>query len=532
MAKDIIYEKDVLNKYREGVRKVGRAVGPTLGGKGRPVAIDHGFGAPEMADDGFTVADNIDLEDKHENMAAQLTLEGAAKTNSEVGDGTATTVTLIEAIMELGAEEILAGKNPMILKGELKKAVGVITEAVEKQAIPISTKEEKAQVATVSAKDEEIGNMIAEAMEQVGDTGVITVDQSQGFGMELEYKEGMQFQRGYMSPYFITDKDKRTAEIDNPYILVTDMGIGNAPELMKLLEGFLKTSKDIVVIAEDIEEDALAVLVVNKIRGGLKALAIKAPGPRQVKRETLEDIATLTGATLISQESGGKIEDVKVEDLGRADKVISSEEDTIIVGGRGDKVAIGQRIVQLTKQVKEAKTDYAREKVAERLARLAGGVAVISVGAATEAELKEKKLRVEDAVAATKAAVDKGVVAGGGLSLWNAASELSGFKDTGSMIIEEAIKMPLVRILENAGIEGRPWWKFWQEDALLNALRHVGGAYGVDVKGMRHADMLESGIVDPAKAVCSELKNAESVATLLLTTSCSITDLPNGKKED
>jgi chaperonin GroEL len=521
----------IRDRFRSGVSRVARAVIPTLGGKGRPVAIDKGFGAPEMADDGFTVADNIDLADRHENMAAQLTLEGAAKTNKEVGDGTASTVTLIEAIMDLGVQEVNAGKNPMILKGELKNAVKKVTDHIEKTAIPISTKEEKAQVATVSAKDAEIGEMIADAMEKVGDTGVITVDESQGFGMELEYKEGMQFQRGYLSPYFITDPDKKTAEINDPYILVTDIGIGNAPELMTMLEGFLKTSNDIVVIAESIEEEALAVLVVNKIRGKIKSLAIKAPGARQTKRQTLEDICILTGATLITEEAGGKIEAVTVKDLGRADRVISTEEDTIIVGGKGDKKEIDNRIERLTKEVKAEKTDYAREKVAERLARLAGGVAVISVGAATESELKEKKLRVEDAVNATKAAVDKGVVAGGGLALWNASRELKE-DDTGSIIIREAIKVPLVRILENAGIEGRDWWKFWEEDLLDTTLERVGGAYGVDVIKMQHADMLDEGIVDPAKAVCSELKNAESVATLLLTTSCAITDLPDEKKEN
>ncbi|MFC1625186.1 chaperonin GroEL, partial [Patescibacteria group bacterium] len=430
-AKDIIYAEDAREKLKAGVAKLANAVSTTLGPKGGNVALDKSWGTPQIVNDGVTVAREIDLKDKFENMGAQIVKEAASKTNDVAGDGTTTAVVLAQAIVEEGLKNVSAGANAMILRNGLEKATAAVVEEIAKMSKKIGKKEEKIQIGTISAQSEEVGKIIAEAMEKVGDEGVITVDESKGFETELEYKEGMQFDKGYLSPYFVTNAEKMEAEIEDPYILVTDGKISNAQDLLPLLEGFMKVSKNLVVVADEVDGEALATLVVNKLRGILNVLAVQAPGFGDKRKEMLSDIAILTGATMISNDMGTKLESATIEDLGQAERVVSDKDNTTIVGGKGDTKAIRERVKQLDGQIKKETSDYDKEKLAERLAKLSGGVAVIKVGAATEAELKELKLRVEDAVNATKAAVDEGVVPGGGIAFLIAKRALKELKFKG-----------------------------------------------------------------------------------------------------
>jgi chaperonin GroEL len=531
-AKNIIYADDARQKLKAGVDKLADAVSTTLGPKGRNVALDKSFGAPHVVHDGATVAREIELEDKFENMGAQLIQEAASKTNDVAGDGTTTATLLAQALVDEGIKNVSAGANPMILKKGMEKATAEVVKEIERISKPISTKEEKEQVATVAAQDEEIGKLIAKAMEKVGDNGVITVDESKGFGMELEYKEGMQFDKGYASPYFVTNSEKMTAEIEDPYILLTDSKVSNIQEILPMLENLMKVSKNLVLIAEDIEGEALATLVVNKLRGTFNALAIKAPGFGDRRKAMLEDIAVLTGASLISEETGRKLDSITVEDLGRAEKIVASKEDTIIVGGKGDKNILHQRVTQLQKQTEKASSDYDKEKLMERMAKLSGGVAVISVGAATEAELKEKKLRVDDAVNATKAAVEEGVVPGGGVAMFKAREVIKGLKlenneeETGAEILYRALEKPIRKIIENAGEDaGRVIGEMERQ-----AKEKKNDNIGFNVMTMDHGDMINEGIADPAKVARSAVQNAVSVAIMILTTECLVADAPKDEE--
>ena len=527
----IIYNEDARKKLKEGVDALTKAVATTLGPKGGNTALERSWGAPHVVHDGVTVAKEIELQDKFENMGAQLVKEAASKTNDVAGDGTTTATVLAQALVESGLKNVSAGANPMILRKGLEVAANTVVEEIKKLAKDISTKEEKAQVATISAQDAEIGNLIAEALEKVGDSGVITVDESKGFDIELEYKEGMQFDKGYASPYFVTNPDKMEAIIEDPYLLITDAKITSVSDFLPMLENFVKVSKNLVIISEDVEGEALATLVVNKLRGTFNVLAVKAPGFGDRRKSMLEDIAVLTGATFISEETGRKLDSVTVEDLGRADRAISDKDDTTIVGGKGVEGELKKRIQQIHNQMDKASSDYDKEKLQERLAKLSGGVAVINVGAATETELKEKKLRVEDAVNATKAAVEEGIVPGGGVAFLRIREalkdlELTGDEKTGADILYKALEKPTRMIVSNAGTD---------DGMVLGELERRVAAdknptLGFDVMTMDYVDMVKSGIIDPAKVARSALQNAVSVATMILTTDCLVADAP--KEED
>lgn len=526
-AKQIIYGEDARRKLKIGVDKLAKAVVTTLGPKGRNVGIDKSWGTPQVIHDGVSIAKEIELEDKFENMGAQLVKEAASKTNDVAGDGTTTSTMLAQAIIEEGMKVISTGSNPMIIRKGLEKSSDAASEEIKKLAKKVSSKEEKAQVATVSAQNQEIGNLIAEAMEKVGNDGVITVEESRGFEMELSYKEGMQFDKGYLSPYFITNPERMEVVLENPYILVTDSKISNIQELLPLLEQSMKITKNLVIIAEDLDGDALTTLVVNKLRGTISPVAIKAPGFGDRRKEMLEDIAVLTGATVISSETGKKLESATLEDLGRAEKVVATKDETIIIGGHGGKEEVKERISLIKKMFETSDSPYDKEKLQERIAKLSGGVAVISVGANTEAELKEKKLRVEDAVNATKAAVEEGIVAGGGVTLLRVRKaieklKLSGEEKIGAEILMRALEKPLRVIVENAGEDsGR----------ILSNIERLheekkNHNIGYNVLKMDYTDMIEDGILDPAKVTKSALQNAVSVAIMILTTECLITDVP------
>jgi len=527
-AKNIIYGNEARKKLKAGVDKLANAVTTTLGPKGRNVALDKSYGAPNVVHDGVTVAKEIELEDKFENMGAQLVQEAASKTNDVAGDGTTTAILLAQAIVEEGLKSVSSGANPMVLKRGLEKATDAVVAEIKKISKKISTKEEKAQVATVSAQNSEIGNLIAEAMEKIGDTGVITVDESKGFGMELEYKEGMQFDKGYASAYFVTDPAKMIAEIEDAYILVTDQKISNIQELLPMLENLMKVSKNLVLIAEDIEGEALTTLVVNKLRGTFNALAIKAPGFGDRRKAMLEDVAILTGATLISQDTGRKLDTVTVEDLGRAEQVISTKDDTIIVGGKGNKKALAERVKQIQSQIEEESAGYDKEKLQERMAKLSGGVAVINVGAATEVELHEKKLRVEDAVNATKAAVEEGIVPGGGVATYRVREAIkkltlaAGEEKAGADILYSALEQPIRKLIENAGEDARKVLAELERQSENGKNVNVG----FNVMTLEYGDMIKHGIADPAKVTRSAIQNAVSVATMILTTECLVADAP------
>ncbi|MFZ5424444.1 MAG: chaperonin GroEL [Patescibacteria group bacterium] len=529
-AKKIIYGDEARKKLKSGVDALANAVVTTLGPKGRNVALDKSWGAPQVVHDGVTVAKEIELEDKFENMGAQLVKQASEKTNDVAGDGTTTSTLLAQTLVEEGLKNVSAGANPMILRKGLEKAAEAAVEEIGKIAKPITTKAEKAQVATISAQNEEMGNLIAEAMEKVGDNGVIDIQESKGFGMELKYESGMQFDKGYTSPYFVTNPDKMEAEVEDAYILLTDSKVTNIQELLPMLENLMKVSKNLVIIAEDIEGEALATLALNKLRGTFNALAVKAPGFGDRRKAMLEDLAALTGGNVISEDMGRKLESVSIEDLGRAEKVVSTKDDTKIVGGKGSKKAIEDRVAQIQKQIENTESTYDKEKLIERLAKLTGGVAVINVGAATETELKEKKLRVEDAVNATKAAVEEGIVPGGGVTFLRIRSaieklKLEGEEKVGASILYRALERPARVIIENAGEDGG---KVLGEIERLGKEKKDNGI-GFNVMTMKYGNLIEAGVTDPAKVTRSALQNAVSVATMILTTECLVADAP---KED
>ncbi len=526
MAKQLKFGKEARDQLVSGVDQLARAVATTLGPKGRNVGIDKKWGAPNVTHDGVTVAKEIELEDPFANMGAQLLKEAASKTNDIAGDGTTTATVLAQALVHAGMDAVEAGANPMILRSGIEQAAEAVSAEIKKMAKPITTKAERAQVATNSAADPEIGELIATAMEKVGAGGVITVEEGQGLQTEIELKEGMEFDRGYASAYFANNADL-SARIDDAQILLTDKKISSLSELLPLLEKIVNAgNKNIVIIAEEIDGEALATLVVNKMRGTFSPLAIKRPGFGDRAKEMLDDIAVLTGGTVISEDTGRTLESVELTDLGKAERVLSDKENTTIVGGAGKKADIDNRVKQIKQQIDASTSDFDKEKLQERLAKLSTGVAVIKVGAATEVELKERKMRVEDAVHATKAAAEEGIVAGGGVALLRAGHVLSSIKATGDVakgvqIVAEALKSPLKKIAENAGANA---------DEVLSLVQKAAGDTSYNALTGKIESMLSAGIVDPAKVTRSALQNAASVAVMILTTEALITDLPEKDK--
>lgn len=529
MAKQLKFDNEAREALMRGIDTVAKAVVTTLGPKGRNIAIDKKWGAPSVIHDGVSVAKEIDLEDPFENMGAQLVKEAASKTNDVAGDGTTTATLLAQVITKKGMQSIAAGANPMILRRGIEKGVEAVVEEIKKMASRVRGKNEIAQVAAVSAGDKEIGKIIAEALEKVGRDGVVTVEEGRGLTIEVEYKEGMEFDRGYASPYFVTNPDRMEAEIEDAYILITDKKVSAVSDLLPFLENVVKATKNIVIIADEIEGEALATLVVNKMRGTFNVLAVKAPGFGDRRKEMLEDIAILTGGTVISEDTGRTLESVTLEDLGRADKVWADNENTRIIGGRGEKSKIEARIAQLRRAINETDSDFDKEKLQERLAKLTGGVAQINVGAATEVEMNDKKERVKDAVEATKAAIEEGIVPGGGVALLRAAKALDRVsvenddEKAGVEILRYALEQPLRRIVRNAG----------EDDGYV--LRKVRDAkkpdYGFDVLTSEFVSTLENGIVDPAKVTRFAIQNAASVAVMVLTTEGLVAELPEKKGE-
>lgn len=533
MAKQLIFKEEARRKLQTGVDKVANAVSTTLGPKGRNVALDKKFGAPTVTHDGVTVAKEIELEDPFENMGAQLLKEAATKTNDIAGDGTTTATVLAQAIVTEGLKNVAAGANPMLLKRGITEAARVVARNILEQATPIDTKAEIASVASVSAQDDEIGNLIAEVMDKVGKDGVVTVEESRGLEFETEYVEGMQFDRGYISPYFITSPDTMEAVVEEPYLLIYDKKISAAQDIVPILEKLIQIGKrELVIIAEDVDGEALATLVLNKLRGMLNVLAIKAPGFGDRRKAMLRDIAILTGGTVISEETGRKLEGVTLQDLGRAGKVVSTKDDTTVVDGAGDEAAIKGRIEEIRKEIDMSTSDYDREKLQERLAKLSGGVAVIRVGAATETELKEKKHRVEDALSATRAAVEEGIVPGGGVALINAVAALSSLKlenedeNTGVVIVRRALEVPMRKISSNAGEDGA----VIIENVRRAQREQKNHRIGYNVMTNEYVDMIEAGIPDPAKVTRGAVENACSIAAMILTTEALITDVPEPDK--
>jgi chaperonin GroEL len=528
-AKQLLFREEARRDLQRGVDKVAEAVATTLGPKGRNVALDKKFGAPTVTHDGVTVAKEIELENPYENMGAQLLKEAATKTNDIAGDGTTTATVLAQAIVNEGLKNVAAGANPMLLKRGIMAAAEAVAKNIKSQATSISTKEEIAQVASVSAQDDEIGSLIAEVMDKVGKDGVVTVEESKGLEFETEYVEGMQFDRGYISPYFITAPDSMEAVIQEPYILIYEKKISAAQDIVPLLEKMVQIGKrDVVLIAEDVDGEALATLVLNKLRGMLNVLAIKAPGFGDRRKAMLRDIAVLTGGTVISEETGRKLETVTLQDLGRAGKVVSTKDNTVVVDGAGDEAQIRGRIEEIRKEIDLSTSDYDREKLQERLAKLSGGVAVIRVGAATETELKEKKHRVEDALSATRAAVEEGIVPGGGVALVNAVAALDSLKlevedeATGVQIVRRALTVPMRKIAANAGVDGA---------VVIEEVRRAQKAQnnhniGYNVVTGEYGDMIKMGIPDPAKVTRGAVENAASIAAMILTTEVLITDAP------
>ena len=528
-AKQLVFGEEARRKLRDGIDIVAEAVATTLGPKGRNVALDRKFGSPTITHDGVTVAKEIELEDPFENMGAQLLKEAATKTNDIAGDGTTTSTVLAHAMVTEGLKTLAAGANPMMLKRGIEAASKNVAEAIKKQAIEISTKEEIANVATISAQDRQIGDLIAEVMDKVGKDGVITVEESKGLEFEQEYVEGMQFDRGYISSYFITDSDHMEAVIEEPYILVYDKKISAAQDLLPLLEKLVQVGKrDLVLLAEDVDGEALATMVLNKLRGTLNVLAVKAPGFGDRRKAMLQDIAILTGATLISEETGRKLDTAEVADLGRAEKVVADKDNTTVIGGKGDAKAIKGRIEQIRVEIDKTTSDYDREKLQERLAKLSGGVAIIRVGAATETELKEKKHRVEDALSATRAAVEEGIVPGGGVALLNAMAALESIKvdgddaKTGVNIVRKALEVPMRRISENAGYDG----SVVVENVRQAQAKDKNNKIGFNILDEKYTDMVKDGVIDPAKVTRGALENATSIAAMILTTEALITDVP------
>ncbi len=531
MAKLIAYDEEARRSLKKGIDALADAVKTTLGPKGRNVALDKKFGAPTVTHDGVTVARDIELEDPFENMGAQLLKEAATKTEDVAGDGTTTATVLAQAIVNDGLKNVAAGANPMQMKVGIEKAAAAVAEAVKQAAKPVRGHDEVAQVATVSAADPEIGNLIAEVMDKVGKDGVITVEESKTLAFETEYVEGMQFDRGYISPYFVTDTNRMEAAIDDPYILITDKKISAIADIVPLLEKVLQVGKkELVIIAEDVDGEALATLVVNKLRGILNVLAVKAPGFGDRRKEMLRDIAILTGGQVVSEELGKKLDGTQVSDLGRARRVVANKDETTIVEGRGSQAEIDARVKQIKAQIEETTSDYDREKLQERLAKLAGGVAIIKVGAGTEVELKEKKHRVEDALSATRAAVEEGIVPGGGVVLVNAAKaidelQLEGDAKVGAEVVRRALEEPLRIIARNAGQDG---------SVVLETVRRLqqekgNPNIGFDVLSGEYDDMFARGVVDPAKVTHSAVENAASIAAMVLTTEAMVTDKPEPK---
>ena len=527
MAKQLLYSDEARKKLLTGINKLADAVATTLGPKGRNVALDKKWGAPNVVHDGVTVAKEIELEDPFENMGAQLIKEAASKTNDVAGDGTTTATILAQAISEEGLKNITAGANPMILKKGLEKGVDTAVESLKKSAKKVTNKDETTQVATISAADETIGSLIAEALEKVGKDGVVTVEESRGLDTNIEYKEGMEFDRGYVSAYFVTDPAKMEASIENPHILITDKKISAIGDLLPLLEKLVQTTKDFVIIADDIEGEAMATLVVNKLRGTMNILAVKAPGFGDRRKEMLEDIAVLAGGTLLSEDTGIKFESVTLDMLGKADKITSDKDNTIIVGGKGARNKIDARIAQIKTQIEKTTSEFDREKLEERLAKLSGGVAVVNVGAATEIELKEKKERVNDAVQATKAAIEEGFVVGGEVALLRAAKALDSIKvegdeEIGVKILRHALRQPLQKLAKNAGADAG-----W----VVREVEKSEGNRGFNALTGKFEDLIAAGVIDPVKVTRSALQNAASVAMMVLTTEALITDIPEEKKE-
>jgi chaperonin GroEL len=526
MAKQILYGEEARRALKAGIDALADAVKVTLGPRGRPVALDRKFGAPNVINDGVSIAKDIELPDPFENMGAQLVKEAAIKTNDKCGDGTTTATVLAQAIVTGGFKNIAAGADAMALKRGVERGVEAVVGELKKMSIPVTTKEQVAQVATISAADSEVGNLIAEVMEKVGKDGVITVEESKGLLFETEYVEGMEFDRGYISPYFITNPELMKTELEDPYILITDKKISAISDLLPVLEKVLQVSKNFVVIAEDVEGEALATLVVNKLRGTLNCLAVKAPGFGDRRKAMLEDIAILTGGKVISEEVGRKLDSTTVADLGRARKVVADKDNTTIVEGKGSEGDIQGRIKQIKAQIDETTSDYDKEKLQERLAKLAGGVAVIKVGAATEVELKEKKHRVEDALSATRAAVEEGILPGGGVALINASPALDkvkaeGDEATGIAILKQAFEEPLRWIAENAGQEG---------SVVVDKVKRSKKGVGYDALKGDYGDMVAKGIIDPLKVTRTGLENASSIANMILTTESLVTDIPEKEK--
>lgn len=522
MAKQILFGEDARRALERGVNQLAEAVRVTLGPKGRNVVLDKKFGAPLITNDGVTIARDIELEDAFENMGAQLVKEVATKTNDVAGDGTTTATVLAQALIREGMKNVAAGANPMVIKKGIEAAVSLAVEEIKKQAKPVENKEAIAQVASISAADTEIGNLIAEAMEKVGKDGVITVEESQGMGTTLEVVEGMNFDRGYVSAYMITDTDKMEAVLNDPYILITDKKISSIQEILPVLEKVVQSGKALLVIAEDLEGEALATLVVNKLRGTFTCVAVKAPGFGDRRKAMLEDIAILTGGTVVSEDLGYKLDSTTIEMLGRARQVRIKKEETVIVDGAGAADQIQARVTQIRRQYEESTSEFDKEKLQERLAKLAGGVAVIQVGAATEVEMKEKKLRIEDALNATRAAVEEGIVAGGGTSLIDAIAVLNtiqytGDEKTGVDIVKKALEEPLRQIANNAGLEG---------SVIVEKVKNEAVGIGFNAATEEYMDMIAAGIVDPAKVTRSALQNAASIAAMVLTTESLVADKP------
>ena len=523
MAKQIKYGVEARKALEAGVNQVADTVRVTLGPKGRNVVLDKSFGAPLITNDGVTIAKEIELQDPYENMGAQLIKEVASKTNDVAGDGTTTATVLAQAMVNEGMKNLAAGANPIVLRKGMKKATDAAVEAIKKMSKPINGKEQIARVAAISASDDEVGTMVADAMEKVSKDGVITIEESKTMKTELDLVEGMQFDRGYLSAYMCTDMDKMEANLDDPYVLITDKKISNIQDLLPLLEQVVKMGARLLIIAEDVEGEALTTLIVNKLRGTFNVVAVKAPGYGDRRKEMLQDIAILTGGTVISEELGLDLKDATMEQLGRAKSVKVQKENTIIVDGMGDKDAISARVSQIRKQIEETTSDFDREKLQERLAKLAGGVAVIRVGAATETEMKEAKLRMEDALNATRAAVEEGIIAGGGSAYVHAAGEvksvadgLEGDEKTGARIILKALEAPLYHIVANAGLEG---------SVIVNKVKESSVGHGFDAYKEEYVDMIEAGILDPVKVTRSALQNATSVASTLLTTETVVANI-------
>ena len=522
MAKQILFDEEARRALGRGVDALANAVKVTLGPKGRNVVLDKKFGAPTITNDGVTIARDIELEDPFENMGAQLVKEVATKTNDIAGDGTTTATLLAQAMIHEGMKNVAAGANPMIIKKGIDEAVKTLVDEIKAKSKKVEGQADIAQVATISSANEETGKLIAEAMEKVGKDGVITVEESKTMRTNLSVKEGMQFDRGYISPYLVTDTDKMEATLDDPYILITDRKISAINDILPILEQVVKAVKQLAIIAEDVDGEALTTIVVNKLRGTFKALAVKATGFGDRRKAMLQDIATLTGGTVISEELGRKLDSVTLADLGQAHKMVSTKDETTIIGGKGDKDAIAERVAQIKQQISQTTSDFDREKLQERLAKLSGGVAVIEIGAATEVEMKDKKYRIEDALNATRAAVEEGIVAGGGTTFLDILPaldklEVEGDEKVGVNIVKRAIEEPVRQIAQNAGLEG---------SVVVENVKKAGTGIGFNALKNEYVDMLKAGIVDPAKVTRSALQNAASIASMVLTTETLVADKP------